>query len=60
MMILASASPRRQELLRGLGVDFTVRTADIDEHMDAALPPEREVERVARANGRRHRRDRQL
>ena len=49
MMILASASPRRQELLRGLGVDFTVRTADIDEHMDAALPPEREVERVARA-----------
>lgn len=49
MIILASASPRRQELLRGLGVDFTVRTADIDEHMDPALPPEREVERVARA-----------
>ena len=49
MMILASASPRRQELLRGLGVDFTIRTADIDEHMDPALPPEREVERVARA-----------
>lgn len=49
MIILASASPRRQELLHGLGVDFTVRTADIDEHMDAALPPEREVERVARA-----------
>ena len=43
MMILASASPRRQELLRGLGVDFTVRTADIDEHMDAALLPEREA-----------------
>ena len=30
-LILASASPRRQELLRGAGYDFVVRPADIDE-----------------------------
>ena len=29
-LILASASPRRQELLRTLGLTFTVKTADID------------------------------
>lgn len=45
-IILASQSPRRQELLRLLGVDFTIRTADIDETMDLALPPEEEVLRV--------------
>ena len=45
-IILASQSPRRQELLRLLGVDFTIRTADIDETMDPALPPEEEVLRV--------------
>ena len=31
MMILASASPRRQELLRLLGEEFRVIPADIDE-----------------------------
>ena len=32
MAVLASNSPRRKELLRGLGVDFTIRTIDgIDE-----------------------------
>lgn len=30
-LILASASPRRREILTTLGVDFTVRTADADE-----------------------------
>ena len=30
-LILASASPRRREILATLGVDFTVRTADADE-----------------------------
>ena len=47
-IILASASPRRQELMRLLGVDFTIHTADIDERMDRSLPPEQEVERLAR------------
>ena len=42
-IILASKSPRRQELLKLLGVDFTIHTADIDETMDPALPPEQET-----------------
>ena len=45
-IILASRSPRRQELLKLLGVDFTIHTADIDETMDPDLPPEQEVARV--------------
>ena len=47
-MILASASPRRKELLSLFGFPFAVRAADIDETMDPALPPEREVARVSR------------
>ena len=35
MMILASASPRRQELLRLLGEEFRVIPADIDESVTA-------------------------
>jgi septum formation protein len=30
-LVLASASPRRRELLAGLGLQFTVRPADVDE-----------------------------
>lgn len=30
-IILASNSPRRKELLAGLGIDFTVKTKDVDE-----------------------------
>ena len=48
-LILASASPRRQELLKIFGLPFTVRVADIDETMDASLPPFDEVGRVSRA-----------
>ena len=47
-LILASASPRRQELLRSIGMTFTVEPADVDESErpgEAALPY---VERVAR------------
>lgn len=47
-LILASASPRRQELLRGLGLSFTVQTADIDETMNPALGAAEEVARVSR------------
>ena len=47
-LILASASPRRQELLKLFGVPFTVRIADIDETMDLTLPPFDEVARVSR------------
>ena len=48
-LILASASPRRQELLKLIGVPFTVRVADIDETMDPAKTPFDEVARVSHA-----------
>ena len=47
-LILASASPRRQELLKLFGIPFTVRAADIDETMDLSRPPFDEVGRVSR------------
>lgn len=47
-LILASASPRRQELLRIFGCPFTVRAADIDETMDPGKAPFDEVARVSR------------
>ena len=49
MLILASQSPRRKELLGLFHIPFTVQVADIDEAMDPALPPEKEVARVSRA-----------
>ena len=47
-LILASASPRRQELLKLFGIPFTVRVADIDETMDLTRPAFDEVARVSR------------
>lgn len=47
-LILASASPRRQELLRIFGCPFTVRATDIDETMDPDKAPFDEVARVSR------------
>jgi len=47
-LILASASPRRQELLKLFGVPFVVRVADIDETMDPKASPFDEVGRVSR------------
>lgn len=47
-LILASQSPRRRELLGLFKMPFTVRVADIDEAMDAALPAPEEVARVSR------------
>ena len=47
-LILASASPRRQELLKIFGLPFTVRVADIDETMDLTKAPFDEVGRVSR------------
>ena len=37
-IILASASPRRKEILEGLGVEFTVMTADTDESCELDDP----------------------
>ncbi len=37
-IILASKSPRRQELLRGMGVDFSIQTKEIPEDYPAEMP----------------------
>ena len=47
-LILASASPRRKELLGLFRVPFEVRVADIDEAMDPEKAPFDEVARVSR------------
>ena len=47
-LILASASPRRKELLSLFGVPFVIRAADIDETMDPGGSPYDEVGRVSR------------
>ena len=47
-LILASASPRRKELLSLFHIPFTIRVADIDETMDPAKAPCDEVARVSR------------
>lgn len=44
VLILASASPRRRELLAGLGVSFQVHPSDVEEKME--LLPEVPEERV--------------
>ncbi|MGA7217540.1 MAG: Maf family protein [Candidatus Sulfotelmatobacter sp.] len=48
MLVLASASPRRQELLRNAGIAFTVQPADIDEAPLAGESPRDCAERLAR------------
>jgi septum formation protein len=47
--ILASASPRRAELLASAGYDFTVEAADVDESVLPGEGPPAYVLRVARA-----------
>jgi len=47
MIVLASASPRRAELLRAAGIEFTVRVADIDESRLTGETPYEYVARLA-------------
>lgn len=47
-MVLASQSPRRQELLTQMGLSYRVHAVDIDEHMDRKLPPGSLVEAISR------------
>lgn len=51
-IILASKSPRRQQLLRQLGLEFTVRAAGIDETMRPGAEPSGEVARVSAEKAR--------
>lgn len=48
MLVLASASPRRQELLRNAGISFTVQPADVDETVLPGEPARACAERLAR------------
>jgi septum formation protein len=51
-IILASASPRRAELLRAAGIDFDVRAAEIDEALLPGEAPPDYVTRLAEAKAR--------
>lgn len=47
-IILASASPRRRELLENMGLQFTVSVSDADESgVDTSVPPEIYVQELA-------------
>ena len=46
-IVLASASPRRADLLRAAGIEFEVIAADIDERVLAGESPEAYVRRLA-------------
>jgi septum formation protein len=48
-LVLASGSPRRRELLAGLGLAFEVRPVDLDEAVLPGEEPRSYVERLARA-----------
>jgi septum formation protein len=48
MLVLASASPRRQELLRAAGIPFVVQPADVDETPRPGEPARACAERLAR------------
>ncbi len=37
-IVLASKSPRRQELLKGIGIDFSILTKEVDENYPQRLP----------------------
>ena len=51
MVILASASPRRRELLKQIVDDFEIITADIDEEISYVLSPLDAVKDIARRKG---------
>jgi septum formation protein len=46
-IVLASASPRRAELLRAAGITFSIRAVDVDERVRPAEAPEAYVRRLA-------------
>jgi septum formation protein len=52
LLILASASPRRADLLREAGIHVEIQPADVDEDVQPGEAPEAYVRRVAEAKGR--------
>ena len=51
-IVLASASPRRQELLKNAGIEFVVHPANIEEVQFASETPKAFAERMARDKAR--------
>ncbi|WP_274362617.1 Maf family protein [Paenibacillus thermotolerans] len=47
LLILASSSPRRQELIRSLGLPVRIRPSDVDETIEGELAPADIVETLA-------------
>lgn len=54
-IILASGSPRRQQLLRELRIPFTIRILPVAEDYPTELPPDRVAEFLAEKKGRAYR-----
>lgn len=48
MIILASKSPRRRELLSIITTDFEIKSADVDETIDKDMTPDKAVEYLSR------------
>ena len=51
-LVLASASPRRKEILNNAGIEFTVRPASVDESLRCGESAEAHVPRLAEAKAR--------
>ncbi|WP_442604392.1 Maf family protein [Paenibacillus sp. KN14-4R] len=47
MLVLASSSPRRQELVRSLGFPYRIEVSDADEQVEASLSPAQIVESLS-------------
>lgn len=52
MLVLASQSPRRREILRAAGLDFVVRPTDVPEEHRPGESPDAYVRRLAEAKAR--------
>lgn len=48
MIILASKSPRRKELLSLITDDFVIKTADVDESLPSGINPDKAVEYLSK------------
>jgi len=48
MIILASSSPRRKQLLEQIGLTFEVHSSDIEEILDKTLKPRQQVESLSK------------
>lgn len=48
MIILASKSPRRKELLSVITKDFVIKTAEVDEALPAGIAPDKAVEYLSK------------